>query len=213
MTSNETFFTPPTSLNISSLSEYLKPCVVTPNGTLIVGGNDLIGYDIPNDNWLGPLHLIGNVTTLLFPPCGDWGGCYDRLVQVDDSLWIFQPIINPVSPPGKDIYILNLTTFTWTTKQQKNTSAAPIPGPLGFTSLYYLSPKVSRNGMNGMIYLIGGRTPADIYRNSMYNNSIWTFDLQSYMWALSPTVLPVPVDHLSLFYYPRTSIMYLFSGN
>ncbi|RUS16697.1 hypothetical protein BC937DRAFT_90901, partial [Endogone sp. FLAS-F59071] len=206
VTVNYTFFSPPASQDIATLSGYLKPCVVTPNGTLIVGGNDLIGYDIKNDHWLGPLNLTGDVPPILFQPCESWGACSERVVQVDDSLWIFEDFATKGAPPGTDIYILNLTTFSWTTSQQQITTANPIPPESDFTSLYYVPARDIPLSSDGVIFMVGGSL------NLVYSVDIWIFNITLLTWFRSPQEMPLGVDNAHLFYFPLTTTMFVFPG-
>lgn len=203
MTANLTFFA---SQDIATLSTYLKPCVVTPNGTLIVGGNDFIGYDIKNDLWLGPLNLTGDVPPIIFRPCAMWGSCTERVVQVEDSLWIFEDFATKGALPGTDIYILNLTTFSWTTRQQQNPPTNPIPQELYFTALYYVPARDIPLSPDGVIFMVGG----SMYPT--YNTTIWMFNISLLTWSLSPQTLPLGVDNIHLFYFPPTTTMFAFPG-
>ncbi|RUS15219.1 hypothetical protein BC937DRAFT_92731 [Endogone sp. FLAS-F59071] len=175
---------------------YLKPCVVTTNGTLIVGGNDLVGYDIQNDTWLGRIEFNGTVPKTLFQPFASWENNYERVVQINDSLWIFEDFKDGNATPGSDIYILNLTTLVWTTMKQ----VGEIPAAILFTALCYVPPGV--DGMNETIFMVGGE----------YTKTIWMFDLKTYRWTSATQELLTPVDHLKLFYYPSGKMIYAFPG-
>ncbi|RUP52311.1 hypothetical protein BC936DRAFT_147935 [Jimgerdemannia flammicorona] len=204
---NQTFLSSSRNSSATVIQPYLNPCVVSPNGTLIVGGNDWIGYDISKDRWLGPLNLVGNVSSRLYPSCIDWDSCWKPMVQVNDSLWIFQGLN---TPGATNIYILNLTTFTWTTRQQHITNTS-IPSAMNFTALYYLSPADLAISANGMIFMVGGVTQVNA-TNSQYNQIIWMFDLQSYSWVSSPTKLPTGVSRHHLFYHSPSNKLYVYPG-
>lgn len=217
VTANQTFFLPPANRNTGVLAGYLEPCVVTPNGTLIVGGNDLIGYDIANDRWLGPL-AGGAPTTPLFYPKDSWGSGFERVVRVEDSLWIFEDVVSATAVPAPLISVLNLTTFTWARKLQgsANRSFVPIPQPVGNTSLYYVSPSMWNFTTFGLILMLGGQGPnasSTATYCSSCNSNIWIFDLEYEVWITEPSLsLASPIDGAQAFFYPPTGLLYIFPG-
>lgn len=192
------------ALNTTLLANYLRPCVVTTNGTLLVGGNDLIGYDIMNDKWLGPMNF-GGITATLFQLYDDWDSSYERVVKVNDSLWVFEDFANSTATPGSNIYILNLTTFTWTTNQQ----VGVIPAAILHTALCYVP---AGNGMNETIFMLGGGYLTSPPISVQYSQNIWMFDLNTYKWTLAAQQLLLPLDNLRLSYYAPRRTIYAFPG-
>ncbi|RUP44990.1 hypothetical protein BC936DRAFT_148758 [Jimgerdemannia flammicorona] len=202
---------------------YIRPCVVTPNGTLIVGGNNYIGYDIYNDRWLGTLALSGT-----YPPSPgailgcDWSStCSQRIVTVDDSLWIFQDFNSstPVliaAPTG--IYVLNLTTFTWSSRTALVNAAAGtpvLPPQLFRPTLIYVSAAHLANITNttraGVIFVIGGDAPVNI-TEAISTNTIWIFDIASSLWFHHPANLTEPLEDCHAFFYPPKNRLIVYPG-
>ncbi|RUP44991.1 hypothetical protein BC936DRAFT_148759 [Jimgerdemannia flammicorona] len=201
---------------------YIRPCVVTPNGTLIVGGNDYIGYDICNDRWLGTLALSGTYPT---PPAilgCPWSSiCSQRIVTVDDSLWIFHDFDSPtpaLQAAPREIYVLNLTTFTWSSRTALvNTAAgAPVLPPyLLRPTLIYVSAAHLANFTNttsaGVIFVIGGDAPVNI-TDAFTTNTIWIFDIASSLWFLHPANLTEPLEDCHAFFYPPKNHLIIYPG-
>ncbi|RUP45330.1 hypothetical protein BC936DRAFT_148307, partial [Jimgerdemannia flammicorona] len=202
---------------------YIRPCVVTPNGTLIVGGNDYIGYDIYNDRWLGALALSGTYpTSPAILGCSWSSTCSQRIVTVDDSLWIFQDIDSPtpalIAAPTK-IYVLNLTTFTWSSRTALVNAAAGapvLPPQLFRPTLIYVSAahlaSITNTTSAGVIFVIGG----DVLDNSILNNAtintIWIFDIASSLWFLHPANLTEPLEDCHAFFYPPKNRLIVYPG-
>ncbi|RUP44977.1 LOW QUALITY PROTEIN: hypothetical protein BC936DRAFT_148778 [Jimgerdemannia flammicorona] len=211
------------SQNPTTKGLYIRPCVVTPNGTLIVGGNDYIGYDIYNDRWLGTLALSGT-----YPPSPgailgcDWSStCSQRIVTVDDSMWIFQdfnsstPVLT-AAPTG--IYVLNLTTFTWSSRTAlvNATAGAPVLPPQLFRpTLIYVSAahlaNITNTASAGVIFVVGGDAPVNT-TEAISTNTIWIFDIASSLWFLHPANLTQPLEDCYAFFYPPKNRLIIYPG-
>ncbi|RUP48958.1 hypothetical protein BC936DRAFT_143568 [Jimgerdemannia flammicorona] len=201
---------------------YIRPCVVTPNGTLIVGGNEYIGYDIYNDRWIGTLALSGTYPT---PPAilgCSWGStCSQRIVTVDDSLWIFQDF-NSSTPAltaaPTEIYVLNLTTFTWSSRTALVNAAASapvLPPQLFRPTLIYVSAahlaNITNTASAGVIFVVGGDAPVNI-TDAISTNTIWIFDIASSLWFLHPANLTEPLEDCNVFFYPPANRLIIYPG-
>ncbi|RUS14082.1 hypothetical protein BC937DRAFT_94374 [Endogone sp. FLAS-F59071] len=143
------------------------PCVVSPTGILVVGGNNMFGYDLianmyVRDNITGgnPFDVLSSRTNV-------------QVVQVEDSLYVFGGYNNVTAAPQSDMYILNLTTWEWSVDAVNNPQSIP-PN--------YDSPTLVYGG-NGFIYRFGGSQNSSIGQ-AIYYSDIYRFDINARIWSL-----------------------------
>ncbi|RUS18879.1 hypothetical protein BC937DRAFT_88212 [Endogone sp. FLAS-F59071] len=206
-----------TAQDATTQNSYLRPCVVTPNGTLLVGGNNFYAYDIYNDRWLGTLNMTGSVANPnALISCSYSISCTQRIVIVEDSLWIFEDVVAISQPPTSNIYILNLTSYSWSTRQALNNNTANLPPNMKAPSLAYVSAAQLANVTNtttgGVIFMFGGDDSGSVQNGTTATSTIWMFDIASSMWHLAATSLVEPRTDCTTFFYPPKNQLLIFPG-
>ncbi|RUS20688.1 hypothetical protein BC937DRAFT_94596 [Endogone sp. FLAS-F59071] len=100
------------------------PCLVSPSGILLVGGNNMFGYDLVHNTYVqlnttgvNPLASLSNRTNV-------------RMVQVEDSFYVFggysgYGLNTTAAVPQTDMYILNLTMWEWSVSSVNDPQSIP----------------------------------------------------------------------------------------
>ncbi|RUP06753.1 hypothetical protein BC936DRAFT_140280 [Jimgerdemannia flammicorona] len=146
------------------------PCVVSPNGILLVGGQNMFGYDLVANAYVSlnftnnPLSLVEKFNV--------------RVAQVEDSVYVFggynsTSLNASIAVPSNVVSVLNMTTWSWSMSNVTN-SVSSIPPNYDRSSLIY--------GGNGFIYMFGG---SQIYSNSsrFYYAAIYRFNIEIKTWS------------------------------
>lgn len=201
--------------SVTTQNSYLRPCVVTPNGTLLVGGNSFYAYDIYYDRWLGTLNTTGTNPSALIS-CAYSTSCTQRIVTVEDSLWIFGDVTDLSQPPSTNIYILNLTSYSWSTRQVLSNATTNLPPNMKSPSLAYVSAvqlaNVTKSTTGGVIFLIGGDDSGSVANGTTATSTIWMFDIAGSMWHLSKSSLIEPRTGCTTFFYSPRNQLLVFPG-
>lgn len=141
----------------------ISPCVISPSAILVVGGTNLFGYDIAAATYV-PLNLTGaNPLNILSTRTNV------RSVNVKDSVYYFGGYsgsgLNQTAMT--DYYVLNLTTWQWTSSTVQNPQS--IPPNYDAASMAYVN--------NGGIYMLGGSQPLN------YSTNVYKFDIDTQTWS------------------------------
>lgn len=151
------------------------PCLVSPSNIIVVGGYNMIGYDLVN-NWWVPINATGDI-----PPPALRSSTNVRFTNMADSFIIFDGYngsgLHAFS--YQSYYIFNTSTWTWKS------------GPVNLPPPNYDSSQLAYAA--GLVYMIGGSVNTSIGQG-VYYTDIYHFNLDTNAWTMTAHSLDMGID-------------------
>ncbi|RUS14488.1 hypothetical protein BC937DRAFT_93742, partial [Endogone sp. FLAS-F59071] len=151
------------------------PCLVSPSNIVVVGGYNMIGYDLVNNLWV-PINATGDI-----PPPSLQSSTNVRFTNMADSFILFDGYTGSglQAASYQNYFVFNTSTWIWKS------------GPVNLPPPNYDSSQLAYAA--GLVYMIGGSVNTSI-GHGVYYEDIYHFNLVTQAWTLTAHPLDMGID-------------------